>query len=112
MSYEVPESNMAAAVCCSAWFGVPWLRELPAAVVEHAAAVRPPPHILELIEVPEPNRPHPLRPRLAARQPELVAEVVGQVEPVVDDVRLVDREHRVARLVGLVRHHPVHANRE
>ena len=44
---------------------------------------------------------------IAARQTELVAEVVRQVEPVVDDVSLVNREHRVARPVRLVRHHPM-----
>ena len=54
------------------------------------AGVEPPPHVLESIEVPEADWSHPRWPWLAVPQAELVAEVIRQIESIMNDARLVD----------------------
>src|SRR5262245_5712756 len=64
------------------------LRQKPAAVVEDAGSILPA-HVLEPLQIPEANRSGLRGRRPPAGYLELFAQVVQQVKPVMNDVRLV-----------------------
>src|SRR5688500_6754144 len=83
-------------------------RENALAVVEHGIAARPS-HREEPFDIPKLNWTYGVgdRPGYILVPEKIVDQIVPQVRAVVDDVRLVDGENRVAREVWAVRDHPV-----